>query len=587
MLKHNSTRFEHLCCRAADPRWRRSRSARYNANMDTGPDCTRAESARCVLLFASTSVAVACAVGLLATSPGLPITWDEGNAIWRSQGIQRWVGLLVAGDGGQRQLDPLSAEGIAEYWRYTTQIEGHPAFYGIVIAAARWMSHVWLGPLESSRFGPILLFGLAAGVMFYRLAADYSIAAASGGVAALVLLPRMFAHAHFASFDGPLTSCWILAWAAFAPAQNSWRWTLLFGVALGMTLSTKATGWIAPLPFLASTLIYRDRRAAKTLAVGAPVALVTFLLLNPPLWHDPFQGWMTFFGMNLNRGGFNISTQFFGRMYSLDHPLPWYNTLVWTGITVPLGILLLMGVGVVVVLRRWRDHRAGMLLLLNGLLLLIVRALPWAPPHDGVRLFLPSFAFLAALAGVGCASVISRAARRRRLAVGGVVLLYAGSASSLFWYAPQWLSYYNLAIGGLSGATALGMEPTYYWDGLDRSVLDWLDRHTGPDEKVCFGAASAENLAIMRRWGTLAVEFRPDAPGAYRWYVIQHRPSGWQPPDRWLVEHAEPAYRKVIRRGGWGPWRLDVPLVEVYAYEQYVRACEMTQARRPRESGWR
>jgi hypothetical protein len=54
---------------------------------------------------------------------------------------------------------------------------------------------------------------------------------------------------------------------------------------------------------------------------------------------------------------------------------------------------------------------------------------------------------------------------------------------------------------------------------------------------------------------------------------LQHRPSAWQAPDRWLIEHAQPAYRKVVRRGGVGPWRLDdVPLVEVYSYGDYQRA---------------
>ena len=152
------------------------------------------------------------------------------------------------------------------------------------------------------------------------------------------------------------------------------------------------------------------------------------------------------------------------------------------------------------------------------------------------------------------------------------MLLYAGSASSLFWYAPQWLSYYNLAIGGLPGATALGMEPTYYWDGLDRSVWDWLERNTAPGEKVRFAAPSSENLLLMERWGVLAVQFRPDAPGRYRWYVVQNRPSAWGPADRLLIAHFRPAYSKTIRPGGWGPWRLDVPLVAVYSYEQYLWA---------------
>jgi len=514
------------------------------------------------------------------------MAWDEGNAIRRSCRIERWAELVLSADHKDGQSSPFSREGTAEYWRYTTQIEGHPAFYGIVIAVGRRVSQPWLGPLDGSRFGPILLFSLAGGVMFYRLGRDYSIAAASGGVAALMLLPRMFAHAHFASFDGPLTSSWILAWAAFAPGRESWRWALLFGIALGMTLSSKATGWIAPLPFLAWTLVYLDRAAARALAVGVPVALATFFLLNPPLWHDPVRGWLTFCGMNLSRGQFNISTQFFGRMYNLDHPLPWYNTLVWTGVTVPLGILLLMCVGVVVVLRRWRDDRAGTLLLANGLVLLVIRALRWAPPHDGVRLFLPAFAFLAALAGVGAASPLAVAAgrsnagpKRRCLAVVGMVLVYAGSATSLFWYAPQWLSYYNLLVGGLPGAAAVGMEPTYYWDGLDRSVLDWLDRNTRPDQKVRFAAASTENLELMRRWGTLPVEFRERAPGAYRWYVVQARPSGWQLADRLLIERAEPFFRKTIRRGGWGPWRLDVPLIEVYSYQQYLDQCKTPSTR--------
>jgi len=572
--------------------------------MSLSPDAIQPKPASHRLLLASASIAVACALGLLVTSPGLPMAWDEGNAIWRAEGIERWAARLMEIDGEDRAPGPMSREGIAEHWRYTTQIEGHPAFYGIVIAAGRSVSRGWLGPLDSCRLGPILLFSAAAGAMFYRLGRAYSTAVAAGGVVALMLLPRVFAHAHFASFDGPLVSCWILAWAAFTPERATWPRAVLFGIALGMTLSSKATGWMAPLPFLGYALVYRDRAVVRMLAVGVPVALVTFFLLNPPLWHDPIRSWAAFFEMNLNRGDFNISTQFLGRMYNLDHPLPWYNTLVWTAITAPTGILLLMAVGIVGVLRRWRENRVGVLLVLNALVLLVARALPWAPPHDGVRLFLPAFAFMAALGGVGFERMITAGAKpqagnggehhnapdqrdqpkaarttSRWLALGGL-LLYAGSASSLFWYAPQWLSYYNLAIGGLPGATAVGMEPTYYWDALDRPLLDWLDEHTGPDEKVSFAAASTENLALMQRWGTLGVEFRSDAPGTYRWYVIQHRPSGWQPVDRWLIEEAEPAYRKTIRGGGWGPWRLDVPLVEAYSYEQYRSAREALESRR-------
>ncbi|MHC4179309.1 MAG: ArnT family glycosyltransferase [Planctomycetota bacterium] len=570
------------------------------------------------LVLGAALVAICCAAALLGTSPGLPMVWDEGDAILR-------------------------AEAIPQKWQYTTQREGHPAFYGILIAVGGRISAGWREPLDAARFGPMMLFGLAAGAMFYRMGRDYSAAAAVGAVGALILLPRMFAHAHFASLDGPLTSCWILAWATFAPASRGasprapWQRAVFWGIALGMTLSCKATGWIAPLPFLAWTLIYRDRAAARTLAIGLPVALLTFFALNPPLWHDPLHGWVEFFDLNLHRAArFNIPVEFLGESHHLGSPLPWYNTMLWTAVTVPLGTLVLAAIGTLVVTRRCRTDRAGILLVANWLVLLIVRGLPMVPPHDGVRLFLPSFAFLAALAGLGCHEVLSWAQaaggdrargslalferfRKRWLVAAALGLIYAGSATSLYWYAPQWLSYYNLLIGGLPGAKKAGMEPTYYWDGLDRSVLDWLDENTEEDEQILFQSALLANLRLMQRWQILRrratfevidrrhegeteksvwylLEYRPrrvkvvDSMPESRWYVLQHRPGTWpwQPIDPWLIDNEEPAHRKTIRRPALRaalqsrgldvprPWRLDVPLVEVYDYRQYLRAREVT-----------
>jgi hypothetical protein len=327
----------------------------------------------------------------------------------------------------------------------------------------------------------------------------------------------------------------------------------------------------------------------------------------------------------------NIPVRFLGESHHLGNPLPWYNTLVWTAVTVPLGTLVLALIGTLAVLRRCRADRAGILLAANWLVLLIVRALPTVPPHDGVRLFLPSFAFLAALAGVGCHQVLSwgqaergdkprgslplfARVKKQRLAVAALGLVYAGSASSLYWYAPQWLSYYNLLIGGLPGATEAGMEPTYYWDGLDRSVLDWLDENTEEDEQILFQSALLANLRLMQRWKILrrtamfevideqdksvcyVLQYRPsrvmreNTTPKFRWYVLQHRPGTWpwQPIDPWLMDHARRAHRKTIRRPALRsalqsrgldvprPWRLDVPLVEVYNYQQYLRAREVT-----------
>ncbi len=55
----------------------------------------------------------------------------------------------------------------------------------------------------------------------------------------------------------------------------------------------------------------------------------------------------------------------------------------------------------------------------------------------------------------------------------------------------------------------------------------------------------------------------PSDPGHFRWYVIQRRPSAWQPADRWLIENEQPAYQRTF---------LGVPLLDVYTYQQYEHA---------------
>jgi hypothetical protein len=386
----------------------------------------------------------------------------------------------------------------------------------------------------------------------------------------------MFAHAHFATLDGEVTACWVLAWAAFAPAVRDWRFVPLFGLLLGAAFAAKFTGWLSVLPFAGWTLVYRDRGGLRALAVGVPVAVAVFIALNPPLWSEPLAGVQRFFELNLGRAarpGHNITTQFFGQLYNLDYPLPWYNTLVWTAITVSPMALLFAAIGIVASLRRWRSDRASLLLVLSWATLIVVRALPWSPPHDAERLILPSFAFLAALAGVGAGRALYRntlladekipAQGWAKVAIG---LALAASTFDAVSYFPHGLSFYNRLIGGLRGAVALGMEPTYYWDALDREALDWLSVHTPDGEKAAFASAPPDNLRLLKRYGLLAR--LPSERGSFRWYVIQRRPSGWQPADRWLIEHGRPAMQRALS---------GVPLLEVYPYEQYEQALAATR----------
>lgn len=223
-----------------------------------------------------------------------------------------------------------------------------------------------------------------------------------------------------------------------------------------------------------------------------------------------------------------------------------------------------------------------MLLLLNWLTLVVVRALPGAPPHDAERLILPSFPFFGALAGVGCQALldVARSSSGKwamSLCLGAV---FAASAISVFWYAPQWLSYYSLAAGGLRGAARDGMEPTYNWDSLDRQVLAWLHANTPADAKIKFSPMSGENLTLLRRWSFLRRATEDSDPGRYRWYVLQRRPSFMSRVDHFLDEHEAPVFSKFVRGRvvGLGPWRTDVPLLKIFSFEQFERARRAVEA---------
>jgi hypothetical protein len=191
--------------------------------------------------------------------------------------------------------------------------------------------------------------------------------------------------------------------------------------------------------------------------------------------------------------------------------------------------------------------------------------MPGTPPHDGVRLFVVAFPFLAIIAGIGLAQMgtlnvgrcdtdhLTREIKSTtlRLMGGGYLLLaLTVGISNLVLYSPQWLSYYNIVIGGVDGAVRNGLEATYYWDSLDAEVIAWLNDNTdATNEKVLFAPTSSKTIILVKHWEHLAPDFRPNAPGHYRWYVMQHRGSAWRSIDHWLLENAKPAYTKTIRFG--------------------------------------
>ena len=64
---------------------------------------------------------------------------------------------------------------------------------------------------------------------------------------------------------------------------------------------------------------------------------------------------------------------------------------------------------------------------------------------------------------------------------------------------PVPLSYFSPLVGGLPGATALGMEPTYYWDALSPEARRWLAEHTEPPDEPSSSRRSPTRGSICAR----------------------------------------------------------------------------------------
>lgn len=526
-------------------------------------------------LVSEVAVGLACLMLLMATSPVLPLVWDEPNAIERADQLSIWLKLWIHREPGQPR--PWESGAIHQFCPYTTVIEGHPDFYGLVIAFGRQVSSNWLPPRESYRFGPMLLFSIAASCLFHRLRREHGLFVAAIGVVSLFTMPRLFAHAHFASIDGPLTACWIMTWATFDWARRSNIGCLAWGVLLGLTMSCKFTGWLSIAPFLIWSLVYRDRDNWRVCVIGGLIALITFVDVNPALWDDPVSGLQQFFSLNLHRAdhGLNIPIQFFETRYDMHHPLPWYNSAVWLVITVPVVTVLLAGLGCIKAIFCWRRDAQTILLVMQVAILTVVKALPLTPPHDAERLFLPSFAFLAPLAGIGGAGILDSGRTANWSAwIPKTMLLLAliPAALETTWYTPQWLSYYSPVIGGLKGAARAGMEPTYYWDGLDHDVIAWLESQSGGTARV-YLYVSPEYTRAMNRFSVSKLRFSSVRPEDCGWCIIQNRPGLWTATDRELMTSQPPLFVKTIRNptSGFGPWRLNVPVVAVYSREQWSR----------------
>ncbi len=328
--------------------------------------------------------------------------------------------------------------------------------------------------LVAARFAPGLALGVTAALIGLWMARHEGPIAGTTAAAAVVLVPRVFGHAHLAALDTFTALFCVAAVVAVAEAEargGQWCRFALAGIVWGLACLTRLHGVLLVVP-VAAYLIWRLRlRAAWRLPAWFASGVAVLFAGWPWLWLAPLEHLRLYLGSGVERASVHVF--YAGRVWD-DAATPWHYPWVMFAAVLPLGLLILGGLGLWMARNRWRAT-PGLVLVpgtLVGVLLLF--SLPGVPVYDGERLFLPAYPLWAVFVGLGAKWAVEHRAwnpRRHRLRVGLLVAWMVLQGTGLVVFRPAWLSHYSLLVGSLAGAERLGFEVNYWGDGLAEPVL--------------------------------------------------------------------------------------------------------------------
>jgi hypothetical protein len=422
------------------------------------------------------------------------IASDVGNYFYSSLrqlawGRDLWTALLAG-----EPTTVLNRDVVFEHWRWYIERIPHPPLSRELSGLSWVLLRDVIDPLSAYRGAVMVTFAaLAASVGVYTAWRSRSLAAGLAAGLAVPAFPVLFAHGHLAHTDLFLAAFWFWSVASLdvAVTEGGSGWFFASGLFLGAAAATKFSGLLL-LPVLAVWLLANRSGVAAFLVLCLAGALV-FVAVNPVMWVDPMQGISDYLRAGLDRSAAEdtrIATEYFGAVY-LFRP-PWHYPYVWTAIVFPLSLLTAAGVG----LFAPRSGALRGLAFLNMAVLYGALALPSAPMHDGVRLFLPLFPFYCVLAGSGTVAVgewvtrglqvrVPAIAERRDLVVALSIMTFISPAAFRTAQThPYQLSYFNALVGGVEGAERRGLELTNLKEVLNRAMLEDLAETIPPDANV-------------------------------------------------------------------------------------------------------
>lgn len=408
--------------------------------------------------------------------PGPGLTIDE------SFNIQQGVYLVDA----FAQHGPLifSPSGAREVFGSKDYLPDHPPLGRVILGIAHYLTSWCISGSESTahnvpaaRLGSCFAFAMTVLLLTEFCIRRFDWATAACIPILMISTPSLLGHARLAALESVTNLAWV---AAMLPLLAWWTETrppstlraCVSGIFWGLLLLTKVQGILLP-PIVFAWAVWRFRwLCVRPLACWSVCGVTLFLAAWPWLWLDPIHNIQQYLGRAAVRP--TLYCWYFGERYA-DKQVPWHYPFVLTLFTIPVAVILCLFARIT---RRLPDA-IDQLLLLSIAFPLLVFALPGTPVYDGNRLFLivmPMIILFAARAfsqiqssttsGVAPAPSTTGSLVRWKIAV--LIFLAAQPfGSSVF--SPFAISQYGPFAGGNNGAAALGMESSYWSDGLNGS----------------------------------------------------------------------------------------------------------------------
>ena len=528
------------------------------------------------------AIMLACltAIILTVTAPALGLTWDEPAYISSSESYVGWFTELI-----KNPSTAFKAGTIDSYWYATHE---HPPLDRV------WSGMVWLltrhifDDLTAHRLGNILLVALMVGLLYFMVADAYGKAAGLFAAVALMSMPRFFFHAHLAALDMPVAVAIFfvifLFWRTID--RKEWWWGLVLGIAWGLAEAIKLNATFLPIGLVIWFLIFRRKWyiVFRFLTMGV-VAILTFVLVWPWLYHQTWTRILAYIDFHLHH--FKIGQWYLGHFYV---PPPWHFVFVILWAVVPLTIMVLAFVGVARARRGKKDKGLGWLLIISTLVPLLTLAISRTLVYDNERLFMPTFPFLAALAGAGfgwmidalnkLANRMGRPALAIPVSIFLAACLFIPQVVTMTGLYPHLLSYYSEGVGGLPGATRMKLETTYWCESY-AAALPYINAHAKSGDRIWVEPWSYDVLIYYQMHGQLRKDvsilnndpaqsiFGPGAPqpiyGEYfiaDWIILEYRQTQFDQmggsvpflPD-YLKKLAPPVFQVSYQR---------VPIMQLY-----------------------